>query len=639
MRPLCSKEDFTSDLSFQHQITELGSELLSLSPHLSLHLPLPLRLFEGKGAIETLRECLEWCEKHTRLGEIERGQDLSLLLSLIQTHISGARESKQAEGQGEGEGEGEKEREVENDTQERSISSSFCYSLLVLLIPTLEHFLRHQYVRVNDLPKGMLTAESFVLYTTLDLILSLSLEPPTLGSASSVVFRDGEYVDIQQDIPTLRYMNEFPTGKNKIIEILGNGIFGLFQDIFLSRSGLRLRDRLAHGEAHPQDYDPLIAASILSLFLSVCCKFPRDHRDDQSLSLSPSVPSSFTSPPPPPLLQEICVFSDSYLSFVNWHFQAETAVVASTLELKKLYDEFESSSSLSPTPSPSPSQSACPSSSPLESTLPPSPSPPPSLSFFQENEKNELNVVLEVDSFMEIIRGRSFRGQKMTVNGDEISQKCLDSCWKGCFDSSFPCFVRYSRHEHSIQREREKYNVALSKLKENEEEKESGVDKLSSIPSLLYSSEDGFNSFFKRLHRTHTTFKESLSLFYSSLSSLQREEEEEQGNISTRKRKQLQLLTEQKPLWYFTSLFLSEVSWRILFPSSDSISPLLTACVDLKRGIFGGKKVIQKSKAVDVSSDKLLAATQKPDFLKCTDLLVALIDSIDSLAHAIGVCM
>lgn len=87
-----------------------------------------------------------------------------------------------------------------------------CYGRCsVLILPEIEHTLRLIYCAANDCPRRVLTAESVVHYTTLDIILE-------------------------------------NTKSNRITEFLGRGLYSALVDVFVEEEGPRIRDRMSHGE-------------------------------------------------------------------------------------------------------------------------------------------------------------------------------------------------------------------------------------------------------------------------------------------------------------------------------------------------------------------------------------------------------
>jgi hypothetical protein len=104
---------------------------------------------------------------------------------------------------------------------------------MTYLLPQFEHSLRRLYVIVHDeFPEEMLCAQSKVLFTTLDIILSLLLEDGSL---------------------------------NKLIEYFGENIISALNDIFVHYDGPRIRDKVAHGDVI--ELDERIARMVLHLYL------------------------------------------------------------------------------------------------------------------------------------------------------------------------------------------------------------------------------------------------------------------------------------------------------------------------------------------------------------------------------------
>eukprot|EP01080_Neovahlkampfia_damariscottae_P005249 gene5249-8860_t len=104
---------------------------------------------------------------------------------------------------------------------------------LTLILPQFEHCLRRIFVLIHDeFPQEMLMAQSRVLFTTLDIILSLVLENGNL---------------------------------NKMIKFLGENIVSALNDIFVHYDGARIRDKIAHGDL--LEVDENIVKSVLQLFV------------------------------------------------------------------------------------------------------------------------------------------------------------------------------------------------------------------------------------------------------------------------------------------------------------------------------------------------------------------------------------
>ena len=110
---------------------------------------------------------------------------------------------------------------------------------MTLILPQFEHGLRRIFVLIHDeFPEEMLMAQSRVLFTTLDIILSLVLESGEL---------------------------------NKLTSFLGENISSALNDLFVHYDGPRIRDKIAHGDL--QQLDENISKSVLQLFLYMILNF------------------------------------------------------------------------------------------------------------------------------------------------------------------------------------------------------------------------------------------------------------------------------------------------------------------------------------------------------------------------------
>eukprot|EP00743_Colponemidia_sp_Colp-15_P012993 GILK01014950.1.p1 GENE.GILK01014950.1~~GILK01014950.1.p1 ORF type:complete len:751 (-),score=129.19 GILK01014950.1:47-2275(-) len=127
---------------------------------------------------------------------------------------------------------------------------------LVSLIPEVEHSLRRLYVFSNQKPLEMLTAESTVLYTTLDLFLE-----PALADGAP----------------------------NRLVDELTQPLYKCLKDIFSVSNGLRLRDRIAHGEteaAVPDSVVNLFIGCFVSLLIQFVPRFKLSEILDQHESVA-----------------------------------------------------------------------------------------------------------------------------------------------------------------------------------------------------------------------------------------------------------------------------------------------------------------------------------------------------------------
>ncbi|CAI9730441.1 Hypothetical predicted protein [Octopus vulgaris] len=115
---------------------------------------------------------------------------------------------------------------------------------VVLLLPQIESALRCIFCSANNCSHRMLTAESDVLYTTLNEILSKYLS-------------DGE--------------------ENNLKHILGSTLMDFLHDLFVYPEGPRLRDRVSHGEVDLDNFSEVLAWTLLQLALNLAYKFlPND---------------------------------------------------------------------------------------------------------------------------------------------------------------------------------------------------------------------------------------------------------------------------------------------------------------------------------------------------------------------------
>ncbi|XP_066282132.1 endoplasmic reticulum membrane-associated RNA degradation protein-like [Branchiostoma lanceolatum] len=111
---------------------------------------------------------------------------------------------------------------------------------LLLLLPQLEHGLRRVFAVVNNCPQRMLTAESSVLYTTFDEILS-----PTLQDGST----------------------------NHMSSELGDSYMEVLLDLLVHTEGPRVRDHASHGELDLTTIPAVLANHVLCVCLAFCVKY------------------------------------------------------------------------------------------------------------------------------------------------------------------------------------------------------------------------------------------------------------------------------------------------------------------------------------------------------------------------------
>eukprot|EP00033_Pygsuia_biforma_P003817 GCRY01004183.1.p1 GENE.GCRY01004183.1~~GCRY01004183.1.p1 ORF type:complete len:594 (+),score=117.12 GCRY01004183.1:182-1963(+) len=131
---------------------------------------------------------------------------------------------------------------------------------LAAALPALEHSLRFFYAVCNDLPVGLLTAESTVLYTTLDSILA-EFVPPEYAQSSD----------------TAATASPPPAVRNRLPAVLGHAAISAIADLFLAGKGPRLRDRFSHGEAAQcvwtSETGDVLVAFLLGLILHLSIRF------------------------------------------------------------------------------------------------------------------------------------------------------------------------------------------------------------------------------------------------------------------------------------------------------------------------------------------------------------------------------
>eukprot|EP00118_Oscarella_pearsei_P018513 m.189729 g.189729 ORF g.189729 m.189729 type:complete len:248 (+) comp39421_c0_seq6:972-1715(+) len=121
--------------------------------------------------------------------------------------------------------------------------------LVMILLPQLEHGLRRLFAHVNECPWRVVTAESATLYTTFDEMLSVSLP----DESSNQLF-----VKIDENIMIMLF------------------------DLLVHPDGLRLRDRLSHGDADIYSLPSELADYVLTLFTALAwqCQQPQDKTPD-----------------------------------------------------------------------------------------------------------------------------------------------------------------------------------------------------------------------------------------------------------------------------------------------------------------------------------------------------------------------
>jgi hypothetical protein len=117
-----------------------------------------------------------------------------------------------------------------------------------LLVPQMELLLRLMFCAANQCPDRVLTAESTVLYTTLDVILAENIQSEEC----------------------------FSNRPNKVKELLGNGLYWALRDMFTLPEGPRVRDRLSHAECRLTDVDVVLANHLLYLSKSLLLRVLSD---------------------------------------------------------------------------------------------------------------------------------------------------------------------------------------------------------------------------------------------------------------------------------------------------------------------------------------------------------------------------
>lgn len=146
------------------------------------------------------------------------------------------------------------------------------YRSLTALIPSFEYALRRAVVCLNfpALPLSALTAESTVLYTTIDSLLAQHLPTP-----NSLV-RENDDKDNDEDSDK----DQEPQGSRNVLwDVLGQGIMSLLRDMFVERSGVRLRDRIAHGEIPQSSLPSEFARLLLVITGDVAAHFSQRQTD------------------------------------------------------------------------------------------------------------------------------------------------------------------------------------------------------------------------------------------------------------------------------------------------------------------------------------------------------------------------
>ncbi|XP_039248767.2 endoplasmic reticulum membrane-associated RNA degradation protein-like [Styela clava] len=116
---------------------------------------------------------------------------------------------------------------------------------VTLIIPCFETWLRILFAQSNDCEERILTAESSSLYTTLDEILAQHLD-------------DGS--------------------ENRIRFVLGDEIMMVLMDLFVLQDGVRIRDRLSHGEMSLAIIKSQIASVLICLTLRVLWCLTREQK-------------------------------------------------------------------------------------------------------------------------------------------------------------------------------------------------------------------------------------------------------------------------------------------------------------------------------------------------------------------------
>jgi hypothetical protein len=157
---------------------------------------------------------------------------------------------------------------------------------LTLLIPAIEHSLRRLFVALHQsphpasFPPEMITAQSVVLFTTLDVILAPTVEPPAIAMTMTMATTTATTTtvtttstngtpkdnDIDEGVaPPSPTAIQYP---NQLWSLLGAQVMHFLSDLLQYRPGVRLRDRLAHGECAP--YPSTLKLEYAQLLVALC---------------------------------------------------------------------------------------------------------------------------------------------------------------------------------------------------------------------------------------------------------------------------------------------------------------------------------------------------------------------------------
>lgn len=110
-------------------------------------------------------------------------------------------------------------------------------------LPQLEHSLRRLFVIFNKITPNALTAQSRVLYTTLDVFLDANVEES---------FTNGRLLS------------------NKIPSEVGFNLFEMLLDLFIHADGLRLRDKISHCEVDFSTIPRIAVDRVLGVMVTLC---------------------------------------------------------------------------------------------------------------------------------------------------------------------------------------------------------------------------------------------------------------------------------------------------------------------------------------------------------------------------------
>jgi hypothetical protein len=121
---------------------------------------------------------------------------------------------------------------------------------LMLLLPQMEHSLRRIYVSVNECSSSLWSAESDVLYSTLDVLLASHMPQQNIAVGRADVFR-----------------------RNLLVPELGTPLMVQLLDALMYRHAPKMRDKLAHGDFIPSSVTVVQATHLWQLALALCAHY------------------------------------------------------------------------------------------------------------------------------------------------------------------------------------------------------------------------------------------------------------------------------------------------------------------------------------------------------------------------------